>query len=186
MKVLSGFVLVAGSLVGSAALASGYPADYCHQVVRATHDGPVLFAHVGSGCESLEIIGYKNSGILAAEAPEAIDAVIVATCHENGTMHTRTSVVRLGREWHGTGYMSAPMHFSDFVPNVHECYGKSKVSFAFSANGKWDSRDGQNYGHFGFGFYNDSREVVTHQTHQVGYGSVNLSAWDFIVGQMGR
>ena len=168
------------SLLSTGAVASNYPSDYCDQHVRIKHEGPALFAHVGSGCDSAEIIGYKKWGILAQGNPESIDAIIIAECEDE----TRKTVVTLGREWHGTGYMSEPLSYYSLVPR--SCYShKSKISLAFSDGYQWDSKNGANYGHFGYGFYSYDF-VEEHDTNEPGHGRVNFKAWDVIVEAMKR
>lgn len=171
---------LAPHLVSQSADASNYPPGYCNQNVRVLEMGPALFAHVGSGCGDHQVIGYKNSGILAAHNPDAIDAVIVGSCDENGVHHRKTSVVRLGREWHGNGYLSEAHSYSNYKPS--QCWN-AKIEVAFSANGNWDSLGGANYVYEGYGFYGRN-DVTTFNTNEVGYGQVNLAAWAFIVDQL--
>jgi hypothetical protein len=137
------------------------------------HDGPALFAHVGSGCESYELIAYKNSGMLAEGNPEFVDAVVVASCGND----TRTTVVRLGREWHETGYMSVPLSIYSLMPSG--CDSNPNVGVAFSANGKWDSKYGQNYDAKAY-----SGNEVIFKTNQNGNGYINDASWNFIIGEM--
>lgn len=177
MSVMAGLVMFGA---GAVALASNYPPDYCHQNVRVLHDGPGLFAHVGSGCDGMEIFGYKKSGYLAYSNPEYVDAVVVARCNDDGRVNVKT--IRLGREWHGTGYMSEPLSFYHFIPSG--CDTGAKLEVAYTADGKWDSRYGYNFGHFDYGFYNDQRDIATFATHEAGWGQIVMSAWDFIVEQM--
>lgn len=178
-------LLAIGSSVISHALASGYPAHYCHQVVRVVHDGPVLLAHVGSGCDQAEVVGYKPSGFLAGRNPASIEATFVARCQGNGETHEKITRIQLGREWHGVGYLSAPFIYSNLVPFGCNQSDPSSISVgvAFSADGQWDSQFGANYRHPGYGFYGRT-DVVSYETGASGFGSMNLAAWDFIVGQM--
>lgn len=166
------------AMFGGAVLASNYPADYCHQVVRIKHDGPGMFAHVGSGCDQGFVIGYKNSGFLAYHNPEKIDVIAVASCDNL----TKTTVIPLGKEWNGTGYMSEKLSYYSLKPN--NCH-KADLSFAFSNGQQWDSNGGYNYGHFGYGMYGNN-DVEVFKTHQVGYGNINLRAWEIIVEAMTR
>jgi hypothetical protein len=113
--------------------------------------------------------------MLAEGNPEFIDAVVVVSCGND----TRTSVVRLGREWHETGYMSVPLSIYNLMPAG--CGSYPNVGVAFSANGKWDSKYGQNYD---AKIYSGNEKVF--ETHQTGNGSINGVAWDFIIGEMRR
>ena len=167
--------------ISSQALASNYPANYCHQVVRALHDGPALFANVSSGCGSQQVIGYEANGVLAADNPDFVDAVVVAKCGPD----IRTSVVRLGREWHGKGYMSAGHSFYSYLPQGCYPFREDRIYVSFSANGRWDSRYGQNYSFSGQDFY-ERNDVRVFETHEQGTEYVGLRAWDFIVSEMDK
>jgi hypothetical protein len=172
--------------LASAAFGSGYPADYSYQNVRVITDGPALFAHVGSGCGSAEVIGYKTNGMLAANNPDRIDAVVTTSCTVRGEYHLKNSTVTLGREWHGAGYVSEAHSFYDYLPQA--CMGsdelaKIHVGMAFSANGQWDSKFGANYGYNGYGFYNTS-DVRSYSTNTQGCSGVNLPGWEAIVNEL--
>lgn len=170
-----------GLAISSQALASGYPAGYCDQIARVSHNGPVVFAHVGSGCESLEVLGYKASGMLANGNPDFIDAVVSTICDNQ----RKTTVVRLGREWNGKGYLSSAFSVYEYLPAG--CYPSSDTSigFAFTANGQWDSRFGQNYPHPRLGSNRGGNDTVFN-TRQAGHGTIVLDAWHFIVNEMDR
>jgi hypothetical protein len=181
---LAAFAAVSVTFFVSNAHASGYPPGYCDQVVRVMQDGPALFAHVGSGCDSSEVLGYKLSGVLSENNPESIDAVVTGSCSKDGSTYSKVSTLRLGREWHGQGYLSAPYSYSSFLPN--NCYDNSSLSIAFSANGQWDSKFGANYILAGSGgFWNeDPSRVQTLNTGSSGQGNIVIAAWDFIVSKL--
>jgi hypothetical protein len=175
-----------GLLLASVAFGSGYPADYSHQNVRIITDGPALFAHVGSGCGSAEVIGYKSNGMLAASNPGKIDAVVTTSCTVRGEYHLKNSTITLGREWHGAGYVSEAHSFYDYLPRA--CIGSEEltnvnVGVAFSANGQWDSKFGANYGYAGYGFYN-TPSARSYNTNTMGCGGVNIPGWEIIVNEM--
>jgi hypothetical protein len=178
-------VLLLSSLgVSATGFASNYPPAYSHQTVKVLHDGPAIFAHVGSGCGSSMVIGYKLGRLLSQALPESIEAVIVGSCghtsHGEDGMEKKTTIVRLGRDWGGNGYLS-----SDLSPYVWpaNCYN-GHVSVAFVANGVWDSMFGDNYGHFNYGLYGESRAFNTFETHESTCGGVNLKAWNYISEQL--
>lgn len=178
------FAVVAFIAVPTVSSASNYPPDYFHQIVRAKHDGAVLFAHVGSGCNSHEVVGYKGWGKLAASNPESIDAVIKGTCQKDGNTYSKISVLVLGKEWHGNGYLSNQFETWNLQPS--ECWGSRDVelSFAFSANGQWDSLDGANY--VLPNWFAPSNEIKMYNTKEGNCTSVNFKAWDFIVSEMSK
>ncbi len=174
-------LIVAGLALSSQALASNYPSDYCHQIVRTVHDGAALFAHVGSGCGGYEVIGYKDHGILANNNPEFIDAIVVGSCGSD----SHTSVVRVGREWHGNGYVSEGLSFYNLIPQNCDDVGQASIQVAFSANGQWDSRYGRNYD-FSQQIFYTRQDVNVFKTNEVGGYGINLPAWNFIVSEMAR
>lgn len=164
---------------------STYPPNYCHQIVRSLSDGPALFVHVSSGCGAGDIIAYKNTGLLAADNPEYIEAIIVTTCGVDSEFFQKTTTVKLGKEWHQTGYMSEVLHTNAFLPKSQTCWNNPiKIEVAFKAKGNWDSRYGENYGHFGYGFYQDSRQIDVFVTNENGYSSPNEAAWEHIIALM--
>jgi hypothetical protein len=179
------FFLIAGLLLGfSVCEASNYPPDYCHQKVRVLHQGPMLFAQVASGCGSTLVMGYKKSGVLYANHKDSINAVITASCTLNGTSHSQTTTVQLGKEWHGTGYLTTDLNVDRWKP--YECFYVANMEYAIAfvdRDGNWDSRNSENYK---FRLtevtmsenYFDTKEDAT-------YG-VNLKAWDYIIGEMAK
>ena len=171
--------LAACGLFGGVLQGSNYPGNYCDQVVRTLEDGPSVYASISSGCGSQSVIGYKNSGLLAAANPDSIEAIIVAGCAEIAI----TTVVEMGREWNGTGYMSEPFNMYARVPE--QCYRSSDVyiSYAFSDGENWDSRFGANYGNFP----SRTRDFEVYQTGEVSHdGRPNLKVWDHIINVMRR
>lgn len=192
MKRVLFFIL--GALFSTVASASNYPPSAFHQTVRLIHDGPALFTHVstGIGWMAKDLIAYQSSGYLAAFNPDTLDAVITAKCTTvNGTSASKTTTVQLGREWHGTGYMSIPLDFSHHIPA--NCYhnGSAAITVAFSdGQGHWDSRFGQNYGYDRSEFNSlgssDGRVLVlnTLRSYSAGSSGINGLAWDFILGEL--
>lgn len=129
----------------SVSFASNYPPDYCQQNVRIQDLGHGLIAQVSSGCGTELVLGYRNSGPLAQNSPEKIDAILVSRCRQHdGSAAQKTTTVTLGKEWHGAGYMSAPFYL-DACP-YSDSWEKPVVGVAFSdGRGRWDSNYGRNY-----------------------------------------
>lgn len=181
-------VLLALALQIQVASASNYPPDYSHQTVYAIHRGPALFAHVGSGTISGDVIGYKPRGVLARSNPEFIDAIIIVNCNTSAGSASRNYVVRLGREYHGNGYLNdGTLSLQSFGYNT--CFGGNiSFEFAFSdGRGNWDSNYGRNYPLAFDEFFDRRARVSVFPTGEgSGFGKINLKAWDFIVGQMRR
>lgn len=173
--------------LAATAMASNYPPDYTDESVIFHQDGSFLIARAGSGCGSVEVLGYKNSGYLAQFHPEKVSAYVTVTCVSNNYGNReetkRTRVIDLGREWHGNGYLSTAMqdspfdHYSFFL---NQC-STTVVQLAFTDNmGHWDSRYGQNY-------TIDADTVFANQTGiktGVRGCSMSFQAWDIIVGAM--
>jgi hypothetical protein len=179
--VVSLLASVAGLATG--ADASNYPPDYCDQTVSVVHRQHALLAQVGGGCGSYLAIGYKAAGPLARGNPDFIDAVVVGECAVGTEVHRKTSVVRLGREWHGTGYMSEARSPYSFAPEA--CAGQSPtLGLAFTDGVAWDSRDGANYLYAAGDFRGP--EAAVFDTNTPGTGDINLPAWSFIIEQMRR
>jgi hypothetical protein len=146
MKSLRVLTLVLGALtLAQGAKASQYPASYYNQTVRTLSQGPVLFAHVGSGILSQDLVGYRWSGFLAHGRPAQLDAVFVAQCRSHdGASIVRTVTVVLGLEWNGRGYLSAPFSAESLFSG--NCEGDRVLKVAFSDRmGRWDSLGGANY-----------------------------------------
>ena len=95
----------------------------------------------------------------------------------------KQSVIELGREYHGTGYMSAPLDMSRFQPAT--CFGGWAIAIAFSdGQGGWDSLNGANY-MFSEGEFDGHNPAHAHfNSQQSTYNGVNLAVWDFIVAEM--
>ena len=170
-----------GLFFAQVALGSGYPSDYCHQNVRLKHDGAALWAHVSSGCDSAQVIGYKGWGYLAKNNPDRLEATVVGSCGQ----HSKTTIVSLGKEWNGTGYMSHPLSFYDLKPR--DCdLRNTKIWYAVSdGSDSWDPGFGGSYGHFGYGMYG-RRDVEFKKTNKSGHGRINDVAWREIVEAMRR
>ncbi|MBI4405612.1 MAG: hypothetical protein HY537_15730 [Deltaproteobacteria bacterium] len=187
MKLLSSFFLL---VVPALALASPYPPDYGHQTVRTLSRGPALFAHVGSGIISADIIGYRNSGTLAKHTPKPayIDAVVTTECERQvGSSKekiTKNTVIKLGLEWHGTGYMSPPHSYYNYV--VDMCPQNSLVKVAFTDGHDWDNNNKEDYRYRGMAFRAPdpiNNGVTEDKLHEGDY-QINLKAWDIIVKKM--
>lgn len=171
--------------------ASNYPPEYSHQTVRTLSKGPALFAHIGSGILSQDVIGYRNNGVLAKLTPKPnfIDAIITTECERKiGNQHeklTKTTTIKLGPEWHGTGYMTPPHSYYSYV--VDFCPVDSLIKVAFSdGNGHWDSKEGADYRYRGQGFRAQDREnegATEDKLHEGDY-QISLKAWDIIVKKM--
>lgn len=181
-------LLVAVALSSQLALASNYPSDYCDQSVVAIHEGPALFAHVGSGCLSGDVIGYKNNQVLSRSNPSYIDAIVIIGCNTGSGSATRTMTVRLGREYRGNGYVSdGNLDLRSMGYNM--CFGGSityQIAFSDGKN-NWDSNYGRNYHINPLDFSQAGGNVVRYNTHEgSGFGKINLKAWAFIVDQLRR
>jgi len=158
--------------------ASGYPPNYCDQTVRLIHQGPAIFAHIDSGCIAGDVIGYKNSGVLARNNPEFIDAVITGHC---GVLQ-KTKVVRLGREYNGRGYLNDGKFTIQSFSYELDC-PEVTLEIAFNSGQQWDSDYGRNYRLGIQDFYGPRvRSYATKQGSP--YGAINLAAWDFIVNEL--
>ena len=173
------------SWVASTANASNYPPDYCHQIVRVLHQGPVLFATVASGCDGGGlVIGYKNSGYLARKGAHQLDAVITSSCQlSDGSRVTKETVVKLGREYHGTGYMSGEIDGYSLLPDNCRYGLDAPIAVAFSdGRGDWDSQYGANYRFVSRDFNRYGKAIPTHE--QSYNGKPSFKAWDIIVNEM--
>lgn len=170
--------------------ASNYPPDYTYQKVYLLNMGDAaLVAHVSSGILNQYVIGYKNRGVLNQPHIEELDLVIFSTCHlQNGSKLQKTTTYTLGREWHGTGFLSAPFDLRESIP--HGCPTHQAelldISFAFSdRNGNWDS----NTDHLNYFLFRNSKswkesEGLVYFDTKKGIEKINLEAWTFIVNQM--
>jgi hypothetical protein len=163
--------------VAGAALASNYPSDYCQQRIYAINNGPSLLARVGSGCTDQLAIGYKNSGVLASSQVEVIDAVVTGSCNISSAQ--KVTVVKLQKEWNGTGYMNKP-DYTSYYPQ--ECARDSlkKIAVAYSdGKGNWDSRYSANYNATMEDFYNVGSILSRSFGPEIG-----LDAWNIIINEM--
>jgi hypothetical protein len=174
-------------------LTAGQPAhgDYpspemAPQKVYVLHRGAALLAHVASDRVSTDVIGYKASGYLAQRRPDSIDAVITARCPLSE--QSKTTVIHLGPELHGTGYMSGLLDLRTLFPAGEGPQGcpvrgdtPLQVSFSDGA-GRWDPAG---YNDIVFSFYDFFQSRAIRQVPGTGDG-VNEAAWDFIVGEMRR
>jgi hypothetical protein len=158
------------------------PEDF-YQTVHFLNEGPAVMIAVENDFSGSQfVLAYKNSGYLTQPDMGSIDAVIVTKC--DGKSHSST--VTLGKEWHGTGYMSAP--FLETYIDEKCLLGSSwDVEIAFvDQNGVWDSKSGSNY-HFSKWKLLQS-EVVYHTNQgpdpDRSFFEINLAAWDFIIAQM--
>lgn len=187
-------LLVLLALAPLSSEASNYPPDYCRQRVYTTSEGPLLVGYVASGCGSSAVIGYKKSGVLAKslDSPVALSAVITGKCtliastdkNKLGDELIYKSTIQLGREYHGTGYMSAPISLYDFAPSPCLYQGRGSVKIvlnvAFSDNqGNWDSK-------YGVDYQVNLRELGAGQSYlsqDDGLG-IGLDSWNFIIQKM--
>lgn len=175
MKTL--FILSA-LFVSSSLFASNYPSDYCHVKAQFSKTGPVIFGHVGSGCsESKFIIGYQDSGVLGGE--NFVDVVLTANCEmysDHNDKRKVSRVIRMGREYHNTGYMSYPLNYEDFCPSG---YRATDIALAFARNNQWDSQYGKNYT-----FVSYQGDIHFNTNQEADLGGFNQPAWDFIINLM--
>lgn len=163
--------------VAGAALASNYPSDYCQQRVYSINNGPSLLARVGSGCTDQLAIGYKNSGVLASSQVEEIDAVVTGSCKISSL--EKVTVVKLQKEWNGTGYMNKPDYTSFYPQDCHRDSLK-KIAVAYSdGQGNWDSRYGDNYNATMEDFYNAGSTLSSSYGPEIG-----IDAWKIIINEM--
>jgi hypothetical protein len=177
--------------VAGVCLSFGARADYPSpeappQKVYVLHRGAALLAHVASERLTTDVIGYKASGYLAQRRPEAIDAVITARCP--ASEQAKTTVIKLGPELHGTGYMSGPLDLRTLFPageGPQGCPVRSdtplQVSFSDGA-GRWDPAG---YNDIIFSLYEFFQSRSIRQVPGEGEG-VNVAAWDYIVNEMRR
>ena len=177
------------AFTAAAAQASNYPPDYGHQKVYAVAKGPAVFVTVSSGMGSASVVGYKFTGPLRNES--GLDAVIETTCQLNdGTVEFKRSVLKLGPEYHGTGYMSAPYHPADFLPADCRLSYTWTLRFAFSdSHGNWDNNNRENSAYSYSETTSGAPGVETFFTHQngdSGGSGINLKAWAFIIDFMKR
>lgn len=186
-QFILGLVLLSG-----VAQASGYPPSYFHQRADVLHKGPMMYAAVSSGTMHADVIGYKQSGILARNNPDHIDAIVISECSVyDGSRARIVETVRLGREYHGKGYMSdgtrSFLGYSNAYYSLH-CAERPNVQVAFSdGHNNWDSNYGANFpvSQEEFSDRNpNSRSLLTHEGSNT--GAINLRAWDFIVNEMDR
>lgn len=177
------------SLMSGGAQASQYPPEFFHQMVRVIHltndEGakPAFIATVANGNGSQIVIGYKNTGSLSNYKPDYIDAVVIARCETGpGEVFTRTSVVRVGHEWSGNGYLSAPVNTYALLSGCP--IGKqTSLALAFSDhNGHWDSQGGKNYSINFNDFYGPTAMVFNSQEAGLNGSEVpNDKVWNFLI-----
>lgn len=166
--------------------ASRFPLEASPQKTYVIHRGAALLAHVESTVLSRDVIGYKGSGFLAQRSPETLEAVVTARCSNSD--QARTTMIRLGREWHGTGYMSAPLDFRTLfpvVPGPEGCVvrGDTPLQIAFSdGGGRWDPA-GYNDIIFSPSEFYSSRTVYE---STVPGADISNDTWEYLVGQMRR
>jgi hypothetical protein len=164
-------------------------ASHSNQIVRLMHNGPLLYAQIETGAYSQQIIAYKTSGDLAQGNPVSIDALLIGSCRTgDGDSVVLMTTVQLGREWHGTGYMSMPLSIKNHFPTVCHYRKDWQLQIAFfDPQGRWDSRYGENYEiRSSYIWGPDYRTIVfdTQKPEFPGSRSINEDAWKFIVDQM--
>lgn len=131
------------------AVASNYPPQFYHQFLTMKRVGSILQSRVANGFFRADFISYSRLGVLAANNPESLDAVLTFKCESYlGSQIQGTSVIKLGREWSGLGYMSAPFEVISMAPP--ECRTDydhlNSYQLAISdGRGNWDSNYGHNY-----------------------------------------
>ncbi|MBK7963530.1 MAG: hypothetical protein IPK04_21445 [Bdellovibrionales bacterium] len=181
--------IILSTFVAGQAVASGYPSYYTHQTVRTielTHkqgSQPAFVANVTSGIVNQIILGYRDTGFLSQNRPLAVDAVIIAKCEVSpGVTLTKTSVVKIEREWNDKGYLSAP-ESTYYLFGSCGLDSKRELAFAFSdGHGNWDSRDGENYSVNLNDFYRPG--TPTFSSHEPGDGGglePNQKIWTFLI-----
>ncbi|MDA8130622.1 MAG: hypothetical protein M0011_03850 [Elusimicrobia bacterium] len=163
---------------------SNYPVDYGYQKVHVVNRGPAVLATVGSGMmDTRLIIGYKKSGILGG-AEKITARVMVSYYGGDGRTKLSTRDIELGKEWHGTGFMTPAMIHENYITLADNLgfRGIQKIELAFFANGQWDSNYDNNY-------TVDMNELSSSGIQYsnpgwAGSDDVAPACWDFIVGQM--
>ncbi|HLE00345.1 MAG TPA: hypothetical protein VJB59_08800 [Bdellovibrionota bacterium] len=172
---------ITGITIAGTANASNYPPDYCSPRVNVRSDGPAFLADVRSGCSSTKyVIGYKASGMFRSQ--NAVDALISVRCrsYEGYEMTVSPVFIRLGREWHGTGFLSGSISEGDSIFSACRNGYVGAISIAFLAEGQWDSRYGANY------YLDTNRTDASYKSNSVNGYEIPLDIWDFIVDQMRR
>jgi len=180
-------VILSVCALATMVLASNYPPDYCQQRAVVHVQGPALLGYVSSGCMGREyVIGYKKSGVLGTSS-EKVNVYVRGVLD---TIEGREVVVEqtipLGREWHGTGYLSAGI--SEYLVfgndgHLHAAVrGVKRIELAFNVDGRWDSNLNKNYL---FDVKNLEKDGETRKSKEMNYyGSISMDLWDFIVGKM--
>ncbi|MDA8130611.1 MAG: hypothetical protein M0011_03795 [Elusimicrobia bacterium] len=163
---------------------SNYPVDYGYQKVHLVNRGPAVLATVGSGMmDTRLIIGYKKSGVLGG-AEKITARVMVSYYGGDGRTKLSTRDVELGKEWHGTGFMTPAMIHQDYITLSDNLgfRGIQKIELAFFAGGQWDSNYGSNY----TVYMNDLSNSGIQYSNPgwAGSNEVAPQCWDFIVAQM--
>lgn len=187
MKHFVVLLLAAVSFYAPAFAAGDYPAPEAPpQKVYVLHRGAALLAHVVSDQVNADVVAYKASGYLAQRRPESIDAVITARCPLSA--EAKTTVIKLGPELHGTGFMSAPLDLRTLSPAGEGPMGcpvrgdtPLQISFSDGA-GRWDPAG---YNDIVFSLYDFFQSRSIRQVPGNGEG-VNELAWDYIVSEMRR
>lgn len=190
-------------LISFANLAKGQPLtspsrDYdCNQKVYIRHLNAGLFGYVSQVCDHFQqgnlllgqfVLGYKNTGRLAVNNPDKILATVTLGCRaHNGAVYPHSVNVTLGREWHGTGYMSSPLTFHKLgcgsaIDDI--------VKITFKSPGNQAENDQFVNYTVGTGFYNVfvTNELVgknwEDRKYAVPSGIIGLEAWDHIISEM--
>src|SRR4051812_17333020 len=92
------------------ASASNYPPSFWYQNVTVRSEGSALLAEVSSGFMSVLVLGYRYDSKAFGTNPDVVDAVIVGECRtHDGSSSSKKTVVQLGREWNGAGYLSSSL-----------------------------------------------------------------------------
>lgn len=163
---------------------SNYPQDYTYQKVHVLSKGPAVVATVESGVlDQRLIIGYRKNGILGGA--DKLSAVVkVAYYSGDGAIKVSQRVIEIGKEWHGTGFITPGMLHHNYINLVDGLgfRGIQRIEIAFFAGPQWDSNYGANY-------TVTPAELAASKAQYVSgpaASEVDASSWDFIISQLGR
>lgn len=180
MKKLFVLIMILAPFAG---IASNYPTDYCHAVVRVCKQGPGVVAQVSSGCNSSTyVIGYKKNGLLGNNS--FVDAVVQ---FKLGDYSIVKKDLRITPDWHNLGFITSELKIWSIVGRSGN-WPITAISIAFSdGKGAWDSNYGENY-QFPIGSYESPScySVKTNENYTSTVPLVPFSAWNVINEAMAR
>lgn len=173
-------VVLIMALAPFTSIASNYPTDYCHAVVRVCKQGPGVVAQVSSGCNfGVYVIGYKKDGLLGNNS--FVDAVVQ---FKFGDYSIVKKDFRTTPDWHNLGFITSELNIWSIVGRTGSG-PLTAISIAFSdGKGAWDSNNGENY-QFPIGSY-ESPSCYFVKTNENYTSTVPFSAWNVINEAMSR